>query len=81
MSSLADFQARGGVAMYLCTTNPDAFALYASEGFSELIGDGMRYLAPGHEVFWFAHSTSIDNPFPTRKDASGPQEGARQRPR
>ena len=49
--TLADFQALGGVAMYLCTTNPDAFALYASEGFSQLIGDGMRFLAPGQESF------------------------------
>src|SRR5215831_7507387 len=45
--ALADFRALGGVAMYLCTVNPDAFALYASEGFRPLVGDGMRYLAPG----------------------------------
>ena len=49
--TLADFRALGGVAMYLCTTNPAAFALYASEGFQPLVGDGMRYLAPGHEGF------------------------------
>jgi GNAT superfamily N-acetyltransferase/L-amino acid N-acyltransferase YncA len=44
--TLADFWAVGGKAMYLCTTNPAAFALYDSEGFRPLIGDGMRYLAP-----------------------------------
>ena len=44
--TLADFRAVGGMAMYLCTTNPSAFALYASEGFQPLIGDGMRCLAP-----------------------------------
>jgi GNAT superfamily N-acetyltransferase len=44
--TLADFRAMGGAAMYLCTTNPSAFALYASEGFQPWIGDGMRYLAP-----------------------------------
>ena len=49
--TLADFRALGGVAMYLCTVNPDAFALYASEGFRTLVGDGMRYLAPGGEDF------------------------------
>jgi GNAT superfamily N-acetyltransferase len=48
---LDDFRALGGVAMYLCTVNPAAFALYASEGFRPLVGDGMRYLAPGHEPF------------------------------
>jgi GNAT superfamily N-acetyltransferase len=49
--TLADFRALGGVAMYLCTVNPAASALYASEGFRPLVGDGMRYLAPGHEDF------------------------------
>jgi GNAT superfamily N-acetyltransferase/L-amino acid N-acyltransferase YncA len=44
--TLADFRNIGGKAMYLCTTNPSAFALYASEGFRPLIGDGMRYLTP-----------------------------------
>jgi GNAT superfamily N-acetyltransferase len=49
--TIADFRALGGVAMYLCTTNPSAFTLYANEGFCPLLGDGMRYLAPGHEGF------------------------------
>ena len=49
--TLADFRALGGVAMYLCTVNPAAFALYASEGFRPLVGDGMRYLAPDQENF------------------------------
>jgi ribosomal protein S18 acetylase RimI-like enzyme len=49
--ALADFRAGGGAAMYLCTTNPHAFALYAKAGFRPLVGDGMRYLAPGHEDF------------------------------
>src|SRR5262245_5326771 len=53
--TLADFRAIGGAAMYLCTTNPSAFALYASEGFRPLVGDGMRYLAPGHEEFDRSH--------------------------
>jgi hypothetical protein len=45
--------------MYLCTTNPHAYALYAAAGFRSLTGDGMRYLAPGHEDFdqtYFAHA-------------------------
>jgi ribosomal protein S18 acetylase RimI-like enzyme len=50
-ATLADFRALGGQAMYLCTTNPHAFALYQAHGFRPLIGDGMRYLAPGHEGF------------------------------
>ncbi|MGN6359520.1 MAG: GNAT family N-acetyltransferase [Thermomicrobiales bacterium] len=49
--ALADFRAWGGRAMYLCTTNPHAAALYARHGFRPLLGDGMRYLAPGHEDF------------------------------
>jgi GNAT superfamily N-acetyltransferase len=49
--TLADFRAGGGAAMHLCTTNPHAFALYAQAGFRPLTGDGMRYLAPGHEDF------------------------------
>jgi GNAT superfamily N-acetyltransferase len=47
----ADFLAGGGMAMYLCTTNPNAFELYASCGFHGLIGDGMRFLAAGQEDF------------------------------
>jgi GNAT superfamily N-acetyltransferase/RimJ/RimL family protein N-acetyltransferase len=49
--TLADFLAGGGVAMYLCTVNPHAFAVYAQHGFQPLIGDGMRYLAPGQAAF------------------------------
>ena len=49
--TLADFRAQGGQAMYLCTTNPHAFALYRRHGFRPLIGDGLRYLAPGQEDF------------------------------
>ncbi len=48
---LADFRARGGQAIYLCTTNPHAAALYQRHGFAPLIGDGMRYLAPGYDDF------------------------------
>lgn len=58
-TALADFRAGGGIAMYLCTTNPHAYALYAAAGFRSLAGDGMRYLAPGHEDFdrtYFAHA-------------------------
>lgn len=49
--ALADFRTGGGIAMYLCTNNPHAFQLYHKAGFRPLIGDGMRYLAPGHEDF------------------------------
>jgi GNAT superfamily N-acetyltransferase len=49
--TLADFRALGGRAMYLCTTNPHAFALYRRHGFRPLLGDGLRYLAPGQEDF------------------------------
>ena len=49
--TLDEFRAAGGAAMYLCTTNPHAFALYARAGFRPLTGDGMRYLAPGREDF------------------------------
>lgn len=31
-AALADFRAGGGIAMYLCTTNPHAYALYAAAG-------------------------------------------------
>lgn len=49
--ALDDFCAGGGKAMYLCTSNPHAFDLYYECGFRPLIGDGMRYLAPGYEDF------------------------------
>jgi GNAT superfamily N-acetyltransferase len=44
--TLADFRAGGGMAMYLCTTNPNAFALYSEQGFRPCVGDGLRYVAP-----------------------------------
>ncbi len=56
--TIADFRVLGGMAMYLCTTNPNAYALYYKQGFRPLIGDGMRYLAPGCEDFdrtYFVH--------------------------
>ena len=49
--TIATFRAGGGMAMYLCTVNPHAYRLYYNAGFRPLIGDGMRYLAPGHEDF------------------------------
>ena len=46
-----DFTRAGGLALYLCTTNPHAGRLYESRGFRYLVGDGMRYLAPGAGEF------------------------------
>ena len=46
-----DFTRAGGLALYLCTTNPHAGRLYESRGFRYLVGDGMRYLAPGSGEF------------------------------
>lgn len=57
--ALAEFRQEGGRAMYLCTDNPHAFRLYYKAGFRPLIGDGMRYLAPGQEDFdgtYFAYT-------------------------
>ena len=45
------FIERGGLALYLCVTNPIAFKLYQKCGFKPYIGDGMRYLLPGNENF------------------------------
>ena len=42
-----DFTRAGGLALYLCTTNPHAGRLYEGCGFRYFVGDGMRYLAPG----------------------------------
>ena len=42
---IARFEANGGLALYLCTTNPGAGRLYESCGFDYYVGDGMRYLA------------------------------------
>ena len=41
----------GGQALYLCTTNPHAGALYEKHGFAYTVGDGMRYLAPEATAF------------------------------
>ena len=46
-----DFTQSGGAALYLCTSNPDAGLLYERHGFRYLVGDGMRYLAPGAADF------------------------------
>ena len=48
---VADFVAGGGKALFLCTVNPHAGDLYEKNGFWYLVGDGMRYLAPGAEHF------------------------------
>lgn len=45
------FTAEGGQALYLCTGNPNAGRLYEKHGFWYLVGDGMRYLAPGAQDF------------------------------
>ena len=41
----------GGLALYLCTTNPIAGGLYEKHGFWYKVGDGMRYLAPNADDF------------------------------
>jgi len=45
------FSDEGGQALYLCTANPNAGRLYETHGFWYLVGDGMRYLAPGAQDF------------------------------
>ena len=45
------FRADGGLALYLCTTNPIAGRLYEKHGFGYHVGDGMRYLAPDAQDF------------------------------
>ncbi len=42
---IARFEANGGLALYLCTTNPVAGQLYENCGFDYAVGDGMRYLS------------------------------------
>ncbi len=42
---IARFEANGGLALYLCTTNPAAGQLYENCGFDYFVGDGMRYLS------------------------------------
>ncbi len=41
----------GGLALYLCTSNPIAGKLYERHGYWYGVGDGMRYLRPGAEEF------------------------------
>tara|TARA_Y100001960_G_scaffold329464_1_gene420889 strand:- start:352 stop:1533 length:1182 start_codon:yes stop_codon:yes gene_type:complete len=41
---ISHFEVDGGLALYLCTTNPVAGRMYENCGFSYLVGDGMRYL-------------------------------------
>ena len=48
---IKEFRADGGLALYLCTTNPIAGILYESHGFWYHLGDGMRYLSPGAKDF------------------------------
>ena len=48
---ISDFLSHRGKALYLCTTNPAAGALYEKHGFRYHAGDGMRFLAPGAEDF------------------------------
>ena len=48
---IAYFRADGGLALYLCTTNPHAGSLYEKHGFWYRIGDGMRYLTPDARDF------------------------------
>ena len=51
------FQAEGGMALDLCTTNPHAGALYEKHGFWYHFGDGMRYrppAAPGFDTTYLA---------------------------
>ncbi len=50
-SLIRRFRKDGGQALYLCTANPVAGHLYEQHGFHYLVGDGMRYLAPGSEAF------------------------------
>ena len=48
---VSHFRARGGQALYLCTTNPAAGTLYEKLGFRYYVGDGMRYVAGDPEDF------------------------------
>lgn len=45
------FTGAGGLALYLCTTNPAAGPLYEQHGFWYHVGDGMRYLSPEAQDF------------------------------
>lgn len=56
---IESFREQGGLALYLCTINPAADRVYQAVGFRPLVGDGMRYLAPGAEDFddtYLAHT-------------------------
>lgn len=46
-----DFESSGGQALYLCTRNPHAGALYEQLGFEYLTGDGMRRINPSVNAF------------------------------
>ena len=48
---VSHFRARGGQALYLCTTNPAAGALYEKLGFCYYVGDGMRCVTGDPEDF------------------------------
>ena len=45
------FSADGGMALYLCTTNPIAGKLYEKHGYWYHVGDGMRFLTPDARAF------------------------------
>jgi len=45
------FKEDGGLALYLCTSNPFAGGLYEKHGFWYNVGDGMRHLVDGSEDF------------------------------
>ena len=52
MHALIDhFESSSGQALYLCTGNPHAGALYEQLGFEYLTGDGMRRINPSVNVF------------------------------
>ncbi len=45
------FEENGGLALYLCTTNPIAYELYKKKGFASCIGDGMRRITSLNHEF------------------------------
>lgn len=45
------FRADGGLALYLCTSNPLAGMLYEKHGFGYNVGDGMRWLSSDAQDF------------------------------
>ena len=44
------FRENGGLALYLCTSNPIAGDLYEKHGFWYNVGDGMRYLVSDETI-------------------------------